>query len=142
MSSVPAELKYVDTHEWLRQEDDGTITIGIGLALMAWAPNVPIGVFAGSLLAVGMGMVSPSNSSLISREAAVNEQGGIMGVNQSVGSFARLAGPWTAGALFQSWGPGAPYLLGAAIMLVSTWLALLVVRQRRPPAPELAAIRP
>lgn len=29
MSSVPAELKYVDTHEWLRQEDDGTITIGI-----------------------------------------------------------------------------------------------------------------
>jgi len=29
MSQVPAELKYVDTHEWLRQEDDGTITIGI-----------------------------------------------------------------------------------------------------------------
>ncbi|KAF0812485.1 Glycine cleavage system H protein [Andreprevotia sp. IGB-42] len=29
MSHVPAELKYVDTHEWLRQEDDGTITLGI-----------------------------------------------------------------------------------------------------------------
>ncbi|SMC21323.1 glycine cleavage system H protein [Andreprevotia lacus DSM 23236] len=29
MSHVPAELKYVDTHEWLRLEDDGTITIGI-----------------------------------------------------------------------------------------------------------------
>ncbi|TJZ77478.1 glycine cleavage system protein GcvH [Chitiniphilus eburneus] len=29
MSQVPAELKYVDTHEWLRREDDGTITIGI-----------------------------------------------------------------------------------------------------------------
>ncbi len=29
MSNVPAELKYADTHEWLRLESDGTITIGI-----------------------------------------------------------------------------------------------------------------
>lgn len=29
MSKVPAELKYADTHEWLRLESDGTITIGI-----------------------------------------------------------------------------------------------------------------
>lgn len=29
MSNIPAELKYVASHEWLRQEDDGTITIGI-----------------------------------------------------------------------------------------------------------------
>ncbi|WP_018746226.1 glycine cleavage system protein GcvH [Chitiniphilus shinanonensis] len=29
MSQVPAELKYVDTHEWLRREADGSITIGI-----------------------------------------------------------------------------------------------------------------
>ena len=29
MSNIPAELKYVDTHEWLRAEADGTITIGI-----------------------------------------------------------------------------------------------------------------
>lgn len=29
MSNIPAELKYVDSHEWLRKEDDGTITIGI-----------------------------------------------------------------------------------------------------------------
>ncbi|HMK21451.1 MAG TPA: glycine cleavage system protein GcvH [Terriglobales bacterium] len=25
----PAELKYTDTHEWLRQESDGTVTVGI-----------------------------------------------------------------------------------------------------------------
>jgi glycine cleavage system H protein len=29
MSKVPAELKYVDTHEWVRLEADGTVTIGI-----------------------------------------------------------------------------------------------------------------
>ncbi len=29
MSSVPNELKYVKTHEWVRDEGDGTVTIGI-----------------------------------------------------------------------------------------------------------------
>lgn len=29
MSNTPADLKYVASHEWLRQEEDGTITIGI-----------------------------------------------------------------------------------------------------------------
>lgn len=29
MSNIPAELKYVNSHEWLRLEADGTVTIGI-----------------------------------------------------------------------------------------------------------------
>ena len=27
--NVPNDLKYTDTHEWLRREDDGSVTIGI-----------------------------------------------------------------------------------------------------------------
>jgi glycine cleavage system H protein len=29
MSNVPADLKYTRTHEWLRKEADGTVTVGI-----------------------------------------------------------------------------------------------------------------
>ena len=29
MSEVPSELKYTKSHEWVRQEGDGTVTIGI-----------------------------------------------------------------------------------------------------------------
>ncbi|MFC3627190.1 glycine cleavage system protein GcvH [Vogesella amnigena] len=29
MSNIPAELKYVSSHEWLRLEADGTVTVGI-----------------------------------------------------------------------------------------------------------------
>jgi len=29
MSEVPSELKYTCSHEWLRREDDGLITVGI-----------------------------------------------------------------------------------------------------------------
>lgn len=29
MSNVPSDLKYISSHEWIREEDDGTVTIGI-----------------------------------------------------------------------------------------------------------------
>ncbi|TXH04962.1 MAG: glycine cleavage system protein GcvH [Nevskiaceae bacterium] len=29
MSNIPAELKYVKSHEWVRREADGTVVIGI-----------------------------------------------------------------------------------------------------------------
>lgn len=29
MSNVPTELKYAESHEWMRAESDGTVTIGI-----------------------------------------------------------------------------------------------------------------
>ena len=29
MSEVPSELKYTESHEWLRVEDDGLVTVGI-----------------------------------------------------------------------------------------------------------------
>jgi len=29
MSNVPSELKFTKSHEWIRREDDGSVTIGI-----------------------------------------------------------------------------------------------------------------
>ena len=29
MSNIPSDLRYVDSHEWIRLEDDGTVTVGI-----------------------------------------------------------------------------------------------------------------
>lgn len=29
MSKIPADLNYTKTHEWIRVEDDGTLTIGV-----------------------------------------------------------------------------------------------------------------
>ncbi len=29
MSQIPSELKYTKSHEWARQEEDGTVTVGI-----------------------------------------------------------------------------------------------------------------
>lgn len=29
MSEIPSDLKYTSSHEWIREEEDGTLTIGI-----------------------------------------------------------------------------------------------------------------
>ena len=29
MSNIPSDLKYISSHEWIRMEDDGTVTVGI-----------------------------------------------------------------------------------------------------------------
>ena len=29
MSNIPSDLKYISSHEWIRVEDDGSVTIGI-----------------------------------------------------------------------------------------------------------------
>ena len=29
MSDVPSDLRYRDSHEWVRQEDDGSVVVGI-----------------------------------------------------------------------------------------------------------------
>ncbi len=112
----------------------GTIGIGIGLALLAAAREPVLGVAASCWLALGMGLASPSTSALISKEAAADEQGSILGVNQSVGSFARITGPAVAGQAFELAGPSAPYVVGALVMLISACIAWQVVRQRHAPA--------
>lgn len=55
MSEVPAELKYVSSHEWARLETDGTVTVGItdhaqaalGDVVFVEAPAVGAQVIAG-----------------------------------------------------------------------------------------------
>jgi MFS family permease len=60
------------------------------------------------LLAVGLGwgFLAPSMQSLVSRRARPNEQGEVLGVNQSASALARVIGPVTAGWAFGALGPG------------------------------------
>jgi glycine cleavage system H protein len=60
MSAVPAELRYTATHEWVRDNGDGTVTVGItdhaqealGDIVFVETPEVGTEVGAGDSLAV------------------------------------------------------------------------------------------
>lgn len=60
MSSIPKDLKYTTTHEWVRKEEDGSYTVGItdhaqgllGDMVFVDLPEVGSGVTAGDDVAV------------------------------------------------------------------------------------------
>jgi fucose permease len=56
----------------------------------------------GALFAVGNGLATPSLTSLASKSASAGEQGGVLGVTQSVASLARAVGPLISAALIYS----------------------------------------
>ena len=109
----------------------GAAIIGIGLLGLVFAGSLWEVLVVTGLLAIGMGLLNPSVTSLVSREAGVEERGGIMGVSQSASSLARILGPAVAGAVFSLWGRNAPYVLGALLMAA---VVAMAVRLPRPEA--------
>jgi DHA1 family tetracycline resistance protein-like MFS transporter len=112
----------------------GAAIIGIGLLGLAFAGALWAVLVATGLLAIGMGLLNPSVTSLVSREAGSDERGGIMGVSQSASSLARILGPAVAGAVFTLWGRNAPYFLGAVLMAAVVAMAVRLPRAEIQPS--------
>jgi DHA1 family tetracycline resistance protein-like MFS transporter len=106
----------------------GAAFIGLGLLGLAFANSLVAVLVVNGLLAIGMGMLNPSVTSLVSRVAGSDERGGIMGVAQSASSLARILGPALAGAVFTLWGRNAPFYVGALLMAVVVAMALRLPR--------------
>jgi len=104
----------------------------VGLGTLPYAGGVP-GLLAACVpLAVGQGFAQPAVTSLISRLAAQEAQGGSLGIGQSVAAMGRIVGPESGTYSFKqsvAW----PYLGGAAVMLAATiigWTIKAPPRQR------------
>ncbi|HKS29027.1 MAG TPA: MFS transporter [Pyrinomonadaceae bacterium] len=64
--------------------------------------GVAVLLMVGALFAVGNALSTPSLTSLASKSAGAAEQGGVLGVTQSVASLARAVGPLIASAMIYS----------------------------------------
>ncbi|HZT50394.1 MAG TPA: MFS transporter [Stellaceae bacterium] len=111
----------------------GAAIIGAGLLGLAFAGSLWAVLVVTGMLAIGMGLLNPSVTSLVSREAGAEERGGIMGVSQSASSLARIVGPAVAGAVFSLWGRDAPFVLGALLMAGVVAMAVRLPRAEAQP---------
>lgn len=75
-------------------------------------------------LAAGNGMLNPSLSSLVSKAADPDERGGVLGLQQGLGSFARIIAPPCGTWLLQNISIGSPYFLSGALMGIAFLLSL------------------
>lgn len=83
MSEIPADLKYIETHQWVRVADDGTATVGItdyaqqqlGDVVYIGVPDVGVAVTGGEEAGVAESVKSASDvfSPVSGEVVAVNE---------------------------------------------------------------------
>lgn len=83
------------------------------------------------LFSFAVGAINPALSSMVSRTAAPNEYGAVMGWYQSASAVGRVLGPGVSGALYGQVAQGAPFAVASAIMLP---VVALVGLLRAPPA--------
>jgi len=92
------------------------ICVALSLALIPYAEHLAGLLIALALFAAGSGVNRAPTMGLISLHTPASEQGASMGVAQSAGTLARIAGPVFASTLYAVY-PHSPYLIAAAIAL-------------------------
>jgi DHA1 family tetracycline resistance protein-like MFS transporter len=109
----------------------GAVLLTIGLFILPFSPDLGVVLVVMALLSIGLGILNPAVTSLVSRAAGADERGGILGVNQSGQSLARILGPLIAGAVYGAAGRSAPYYIGALIMAAVVAMAANVPRREK-----------
>ncbi|HXG87215.1 MAG TPA: MFS transporter [Vicinamibacterales bacterium] len=104
-------------------------TIALGIVLVPAAHSVPVLFAVCGILAVGMGFNNPALTSAISRLSDPTEQGGMLGLAQSLAALGRIVGPAWGGYLFDHAGMTTPYFSGAAVMTAALILAIIALRR-------------
>ncbi len=120
----------------------GGVTASIGLALLglaAYRGSFNLLVVGMVVDVVGFAFVNPSLQSLLSRRSRADEQGGVLGLGQSVASLARILGPVAGVSLF-AYRPEAPYYAAAGVMAIAV-LAIVWVSRHGQDASEPSASR-
>lgn len=117
----------------------GCFFYAAGLALVATATGWPQLLLAQICLPIGLSIVNPSLSSLISKECADTERGIVLGLYQSVGSLGRGMGPIYSGTLFGQIGIYAPYVYSIASMVPVLGLIYIVRMRGKNATPDTPA---
>ncbi len=104
MSEVPSELKYTESHEWLRVEDDGVITVGISDHAQALLGDL---VFV-ELPEVGTEFVAGDESCVVESVKAASDvympiSGEVVAVNEALADEPEMINnsPYDSGWLFK-----------------------------------------
>ena len=115
----------------------------VGVFFVPFAPReslFSIGLFILFFFAIGTSLVSPINFSMISLYSYKQQQGQILGLSQSVNSFARIMGPFS-GSILYGMNFHAPYIFAGILTLLGTVIAIALFKYKieaLEPSAELA----
>lgn len=112
----------------------GTLILAGGLVLFSFANSFLMLYPILGLISLGVGLITPTLNSQISKMVLPGEIGEVFGVSTSLNSLMTILGPLAAGVLYDSIEPNAPYLIGA-LLLILAWI--MVMKFREPMATKI-----
>lgn len=108
----------------------GTLLMMIGLGLMPYGVNFWGVALTVTILAIGTGILQPTILSMISRYSPDENQGAILGLNQSFSSLARVFGPIWGGFAFDYLGFEFPFLTGAMFTFITFIITIIYLNKK------------
>ncbi|MGD0542300.1 MAG: MFS transporter [Tepidisphaeraceae bacterium] len=99
----------------------GPVLVALGMAMLAivgFKPILVILIIGGAVNAIGRSLQTPTLYALISQNSDPREQGMVFGLNQGLGSIARVIGPIVAAAAYRIHVSG-PFIVGGTIVLLA-----------------------
>jgi DHA1 family tetracycline resistance protein-like MFS transporter len=106
----------------------GVIFYAIGLAGIAVSTTTMVMIVSLAIMAVGLGLFNPAFQTLTSDQTNDGDRGLIMGMTQGASSLGRIIGPAVSGGIYQGISHGAPFGIGAAVMLLALGAAIAAAR--------------
>jgi MFS transporter, DHA1 family, tetracycline resistance protein len=109
----------------------GTFCMIFGLGLLPFGGNFLGLALIISIQAVGTGLLQPTVLSMISKYSNEQEQGAVLGINQSLSALARVLGPVWGGFSFDYFGYQFPFLTGGIFMFLTFIFSIFALDSKK-----------
>jgi len=104
--------------------------MGTGIGLILVAPSLPLLLGVVSILSLGMALISPNLTALVSEQGG-QHKGAVLGLQNAANSLGQVGGPILGGILF-AWQASVPYLFAGTFLAgVGIWIGLTKNRKQR-----------
>jgi MFS family permease len=109
----------------------GSFLMIFGIGLMPYSINFLGMAITVSILSIGTGIVQPIVLAMVSKYSPDEDQGVILGINQSLSALGRVLGPLWGGFAFDFLGYQFPFLTGSAFMLLTFIFSVFLLRDKK-----------
>jgi multidrug resistance protein len=109
----------------------GPLLMFLGIFLMPLIPNIILFLVTLSTMSSGVAITNTIVPSFISKRTSPDEQGGVLGLTQSVSSLARVPGPLLGGVIYDFGGTIAPFLASSLMLLIPVIIGCRVFQKCR-----------
>lgn len=107
----------------------GLLLQGVGFAGIASAGSISFMALAVTFLGLGTGCINPSITGSISLLTSAEEQGEVMGVNQSLSALGRILGPVSGGWIYRDVAHSSPFWAAGFLALCSLMITGSIFRR-------------